>query len=266
MVQFLFKGKNYVGPVKEVMQIAKPCRVLDLGTGSGSWAIDIADEFPRAEVIGIDLAPIQPREVPPNCTFELYDLDSEASIPYPDGHFDLIHARSMHTGIRSYPHLLREISRLLVPGGLVILIEPDLRPLADGKLPSHFPEGIGAPGWFALWETYRACLMRQGIDVNVPQRLTQMVLATREFEKVIELDGNIPVGFWPTDQVQLTVGQLQWLDYDLFLPALRPLFLSSGLSEGIVTGLIADAQRDLYHPDVKLSVRLHIVHASKASQ
>lgn len=53
---------------------------------STSRAIDIADEFPRAEVIGIDLAPIQPRSVlypcsskwiavnsrdrnvPPNCT------------------------------------------------------------------------------------------------------------------------------------------------------------------------------------------------------
>jgi hypothetical protein len=51
---------------------------MDLGTGSGEWylsvqvfvrlfltyvyrAIDMADEFPRAEVIGVDLAPMQPR-------------------------------------------------------------------------------------------------------------------------------------------------------------------------------------------------------------
>jgi hypothetical protein len=31
--------------------------------------------------------------------FELYDLD-EGDLPYPNNHFDLIHARSVHTGVR----------------------------------------------------------------------------------------------------------------------------------------------------------------------
>ncbi|EGO18631.1 hypothetical protein SERLADRAFT_403980, partial [Serpula lacrymans var. lacrymans S7.9] len=84
MLQFLFNGNNYVGPVKDVLSgtareasggAPERRRVLDLGTGGGFWAIDIADEFPEAEVIGVDLAPIQPREVPENCTFELCDLD-----------------------------------------------------------------------------------------------------------------------------------------------------------------------------------------------
>jgi tRNA G46 methylase TrmB len=37
--------------------------VLDLGTGKGYWAIDMADEYPRADVVGIDIAPIQPELV-----------------------------------------------------------------------------------------------------------------------------------------------------------------------------------------------------------
>lgn len=40
MVQFLFAGKNYVGPVKEVLssdQGNRKTRVLDLGTGGGNW-------------------------------------------------------------------------------------------------------------------------------------------------------------------------------------------------------------------------------------
>ena len=42
---------------------SKPQRVLDVGTGTGIWAIDFADEYSSAEVIGFDITPIQPRWV-----------------------------------------------------------------------------------------------------------------------------------------------------------------------------------------------------------
>ena len=59
------------------------------------------------------------------------------------------------------------------------------------------------------------------------------------------------------------MGQLQWMDYELFLPAVKPLFLSAGLSESNVKRIIADAQRDLYYPSARISAHLHIVYASK---
>jgi ubiquinone/menaquinone biosynthesis C-methylase UbiE len=37
--------------------ITTPNRVLDLGTGTGIWCIDFADEHPEADVKGIDLSP-----------------------------------------------------------------------------------------------------------------------------------------------------------------------------------------------------------------
>ncbi|KAK0197041.1 S-adenosyl-L-methionine-dependent methyltransferase, partial [Armillaria mellea] len=289
MLKFLFGGQNYVGPVKEVLQFGEQRlmirSVLDLGTGGGLWyayfrlhamtsgggGIDEGaafcpgpskwqTEFPRAEVIGIDLAPIQPRDVPPNCTFELFDLDQQ-SIPYPDGCFDLIHARSMFMGIHNYPRLLREISRLLRPGGLVILIESNLTPIIAPSSPSSSQQD--ASGWFTFWETYHTCLRRQRIDPTVPQRMVDLLSATGTFENIAKREGNIPVGFWPREPLSLTVGQLQWMDYELLLPALRPFFLTVGLPETKVRSLIADAQQDLYHPSVHLSCLTYIVHASK---
>ena len=35
-------------------------RVLDVGTGTGIWAIDFADDFPDTTVFGTDLSPTQP--------------------------------------------------------------------------------------------------------------------------------------------------------------------------------------------------------------
>lgn len=34
--------------------------VLDLGTGTGIWAIDFADQYPEADILGVDLSAIQP--------------------------------------------------------------------------------------------------------------------------------------------------------------------------------------------------------------
>jgi tRNA G46 methylase TrmB len=45
-----------------------PQLVLDIGTGTGIWAIDMADEYPEAKVIGTDLSPIQPQWVLPGLT------------------------------------------------------------------------------------------------------------------------------------------------------------------------------------------------------
>ncbi|KIK96226.1 hypothetical protein PAXRUDRAFT_826169 [Paxillus rubicundulus Ve08.2h10] len=266
MLQFLFGGKNYVGPVKERLaprEGQERCRVLDLGTGGGFWAIDLADEFPEAEVIGVDLAPIQPREVPENCFFELCDLD-QWYLPYPSGHFDVVHARFMHTGIENYPRFLREIARMLRPGGVVILIEPDSEPIADGKTATELTRSgqpSGMRGWFALWEAYRQCLRDKGIDVTVPPELSTLVAATGDFEGIGSQTGNIPIGFWPKDPVALSIGQLAWMNYDLMLPALKPLFLSTGMKEWEAKKLIEEAHQDLYYPLVRASMRLHIVYA-----
>lgn len=51
-----------------------PRKILDLGTGSGIWAIDMAEKYPSARVIGVDTTPVQPDFVPPNLTFEVSEF------------------------------------------------------------------------------------------------------------------------------------------------------------------------------------------------
>jgi len=164
--------------------------------------------------------------------------------------------------IHDYSRLILEIARLLRPGGLVLLIEPDFVPIVDGKPAIGLPN-TGLHGWLTLWETYRACLKRQGIDATVPQRLAELLAATEAFENIVAQSSEIPVGVWPSDLNLLTMGQLQWMDYELLFPALKPLLLSAGVSEAKVERIIADAQHDLYHPSISISTHLHIVYASK---
>lgn len=83
--------------------IERPSGILDISTGTGIWAIDAADAYPEAEVVGIDLSPIQPRWVPSNLQFEI--LDADAPWGFRDHHFSLFHVRIMNGfGVASWPH------------------------------------------------------------------------------------------------------------------------------------------------------------------
>jgi SAM-dependent methyltransferase len=100
-----------------------PQRVLDIGTGTGIWAIDFADENHGAEVVGTDLSPIQPTWVPPNVKF--YIDDAEAEWVYgADEAFDFIHCRTMSGSISDWDRLVRQTYAHVQPGGWVEFQEP----------------------------------------------------------------------------------------------------------------------------------------------
>ncbi|EON69686.1 hypothetical protein W97_08946 [Coniosporium apollinis CBS 100218] len=101
-------GKLYLAPITE-----QPQDVLDIGTGTGLWAIDFADEHPSARVLGTDLSPIQPTDVPPNLSFEVDD----ANEPWTYSHkFDFIHCRQHHCAINEKPMFVQAME-FLQPGG-----------------------------------------------------------------------------------------------------------------------------------------------------
>ncbi|KAF7190415.1 Secondary metabolism regulator laeA [Pseudocercospora fuligena] len=71
-----------------ITKLKDPRAILDVGTGTGIWAIEMGDLYPEAEVVGTDLSPIQPQFVPPNVRFVIDDATDEWTFP-PD-HFDFI--------------------------------------------------------------------------------------------------------------------------------------------------------------------------------
>ncbi|KAF5667186.1 methyltransferase [Fusarium heterosporum] len=105
--------------------------VLDVGTGTGIWAMDFADENPHASVVGVDLSPIQSPFVPPNLTFQVDDIEEPWTF---NVQFDFIYSRMMTGAIADWPGFFKEAYNSLAPGGWIEMA--DIYPIAcdDGTL------------------------------------------------------------------------------------------------------------------------------------
>jgi hypothetical protein len=96
-------GKLFLAPIGD-----SPQQVLDVGTGTGIWKMDFADQYPSAQVIGFDLSPIQPAWAASNVRFEVNDA-SEADWGYMKNSFDFIHTRAMYGSIADWPAFYQQV-------------------------------------------------------------------------------------------------------------------------------------------------------------
>ncbi|KAI1309666.1 S-adenosyl-L-methionine-dependent methyltransferase [Xylaria venustula] len=131
----VLNGKLFISPIGDRLR-----HVLDVGTGTGIWAVEVGLEHPGAQVTGIDLSPIQPSYAPPNVNFEICDAEDEWSFRAP---FDLVHMRAMVTCFKNPRTIFEEAYRSLAPGGFIELRDP--------ILPFYFmtppPEGCALQEW-----------------------------------------------------------------------------------------------------------------------
>ncbi|PVH70002.1 S-adenosyl-L-methionine-dependent methyltransferase [Cadophora sp. DSE1049] len=117
--------------------------ILDMSTGTGIWAIDMGDQYSSANILGVDLSPIQPTWVPPNVRYMVDDIESPWL--HPRNHFDYplkcwdIHSRHTVMAIRDWLKLMRRALRHLKPGGWMEMQEIHYYPYChDGSiLPNH---------------------------------------------------------------------------------------------------------------------------------
>ncbi|KAI0018998.1 S-adenosyl-L-methionine-dependent methyltransferase [Xylariomycetidae sp. FL0641] len=177
-------------------------KVLDIGTGTGIWAIDFADQYPHVEITGTDLSPMQPVWVPPNVKFEIDDC---TMVPWtwPDNTFDLVHARYLVGAIKDYDAFFNEAYRVCKPGGWVQTAEPEVDFRSDDNT---VPEDSAMK---TFWERlYHEATQKMDVSFEIlTEDLQRKGMEQAGFEEITVKEFKLPVGGWPADPKLSEVGQ-----------------------------------------------------------
>jgi len=233
-----------------------PQKVLDVGTGTGIWAIEFADKHPTANVTGTDISPIQPEWVPPNLQFEVHDANDTWTF---SGKFDFIHCRQPYNGIE-IQRLLRQSLDGLNPGGWFEITEIALPVLSD--------DGSIEGTYLLEWCEH---MSNAGKKLNFDfhnQSSFKKWMKEAGFVEVEERIHKLPIGTWPKDQELKVIGRYEMANLFDGLEAFSLRLFRRYLewSEEELALFLALVRNDLHNLEIHPYFKVYNVFGRKSTQ
>ncbi|KAH6645825.1 methyltransferase domain-containing protein [Truncatella angustata] len=225
--------------------------VLDVGCGTGNWAIEFANLHPSVQVVGTDLSPIQPDYVPMNCTFYIDDASHDWSFHQ---RFDYVHVRALTMGIANWDKFVDQAYRFLQPGGYL--------ELQEFHIPLESPDGSIREG-SALWrwgEKINRVCGKLGIDSMGSLKHSER-LRNRGFVNVEEKHLRCPLGPWAKGQRQKKLGWMGRKDlYEGIDGISKKLLVMMGEgTEEEVDKFLEECKADLMDPAIHPCMPLDVI-------
>ncbi|KAK1700859.1 S-adenosyl-L-methionine-dependent methyltransferase [Colletotrichum godetiae] len=217
-------------------------RVLDIGTGTGVWAIEYAETYIDSFVLGVDLSAIQPDYVPENCMFEVDDLEKDWLFTEL---YDFIFARNMAGSFLDWRRVAEQAFDQLEDGGY-FEIHDNLYPLQcdDGTLREDSA--------LFQWSQYLVeAAKKTGRSITIASELPE-ILEAAGFVDVVVTRQIMPVNEWPADERLREVGKWTLLS---LLPGIEGLCMALftrvlGWSALQVTAFCTQVRKDAKNRDI----------------
>ncbi|KAK3367825.1 S-adenosyl-L-methionine-dependent methyltransferase [Podospora didyma] len=246
-------GNLGLAPVDNI-DPAGPQSILDLGTGTGIWAIDCAIKYPAAQVVGTDLSPIQPEYVPPNCRFEIDDAEDEWI--YGET-FDYIHLRMMFHCFRDHARVMRSAIGHMRPGGYMEW--QDWLPVLQSSDQSI--RGTALEKWSRLFVEAGG---RLGRDMLAPKKYKQWMIDAG-FADVVETRLAVPGNPWAKGRDNKRMGFLQMTNFLDGLHASTMTLFTKGLGWSVeeVEVFLVDMRKAIKDTGIHFYWTTYIVYGRK---
>jgi SAM-dependent methyltransferase len=184
--------------------------VLDVGCGTGIWAIEYADAHPSVSVLGTDLSPIQPETVPPNCEFLIDDCEKEWLFR---SQFDYIHTRAMVAAVKDWNRFFVQAYANVKPGGYIECQELTfpIRSMDEGVTAENSP--------LVRWsELFMEAAGKTGLDASSPRHFAPK-LRDAGFVEINVKTFKWPLGTWAKGSKFKLLGRFVYEDLLDWLPS-----------------------------------------------
>jgi len=256
-------GENYLAPIKEYEPGIKD--ILDICCGSGQWALEIAESFPQAQVIGIDISqPNLSKTSPENCKF--ITGDATAGLPFPENSFDFIQMRTTPS-LPKRDDLIKEIHRVLRPGAFITFVEPheSFSPVLRARSPAlievdrllalsgHTPNAVEEEEANEMSNVKKSWSLAYLIEGMLKDATNTE--GAKLFKSVDKVQFNIPIGPWPQDPRQKEIGEMMGQVQNDLVEGFRATFVSQGLidNDGF-DKLLVEVRREVADSSLELQV------------
>jgi SAM-dependent methyltransferase len=240
----LLDGELTVMPITTSHQ-----QILDIGTGTGIWPIEMGEKYDFANITGIDESPIQPTWVPPNVHFQIDDV-TKPWLQAPNS-IDFVHIRTMAGCIRDWQALLSEAFQVLRPGGLIEVTDIVMKfDCSDGT----YRDDSAAKRW--VDEFHEIGQKEFHIDFS-PSPKMEGWLKEVGFEIVHQSKGIVPIGGWPKDAKLKMIGRYflsQMLEGGMENYSIA-LFTKAGWDPTEVHALLGEVRKEIKDPKTHLFTR-----------
>lgn len=123
--------------VAKIVQQLLPERILDVATGTGDLALEMAKACPKAEIVAADFCPEMlaiAKEAGVKNTIEADAMN----LPFGDAEFDVVTVAYGLRNMESWLGAAREMRRVLKPGGSLVILDFSLPTAAILRSPYRF--------------------------------------------------------------------------------------------------------------------------------
>ena len=250
LIRITMRNQLFFAPIKETNP-----KVLDVGTGTGIWAIEMGDEYPDAEIIGTDLSPTQPSWVPANVKFEVDDVEEPWTF---QEKFDFIHARYLAAAIVDWPKLVVQAFRNTKPGGWAEFQDFDPTYYSDD---GSFKEEQNLHKFITIFNDAAKSFGRD----SKPGPQLEGWMKDAGFENIVCEKFRLPIGPWPKDKHLKTIGawNLVQLEDGLEGFVLRLFTQHLDWKREEVDVMLAKVRKDLRDPRIHAQYDFHVVYGQR---